>query len=65
MDEKALFYIEKLKLVKHPEGGYFNEIYRSDEILTASVLPKRYDGNRAFSTSIYPTRYGIFMMDVL
>jgi hypothetical protein len=53
MNEKAKYYIDKLKLQKHPEGGYFNEIYRSDEIFTASVLPERYMGNRAFSTSIY------------
>jgi uncharacterized protein len=53
MNKKALYYIEKLKLMKHPEGGYFNEIYRSDEIFSASVLPERYIGDRAFSTSIY------------
>ena len=53
MDEKVLYYIEKLKLIKHPEGGYFNEIYRSDEMFEASVLPERYIGHRSFSTSIY------------
>ena len=53
MNEKALYYIEKLKLIKHPEGGYFSELYRSDEIFRASVLPERYIGDRAFSTSIY------------
>lgn len=53
MNEKAKYYIDKLKLEKHPEGGYFNEIYRSGEIFTASVLPKRYNGDRVFSTSIY------------
>ena len=53
MNEKAKYYINKLKLQKHPEGGYFNEIYRSGEIFEASVLPERYMGNRAFSTSIY------------
>jgi predicted cupin superfamily sugar epimerase len=53
MNEKTLYYIEKLKLIKHPEGGYFSEIYRSDEIFSASVLPERYIGDRAFSTSIY------------
>jgi len=53
MHEKAKYYIDKLKLQKHPEGGYFNEIYRADEIFTASVLPKRYNGDRVFSTSIY------------
>ena len=53
MNEKAIYYIEKLRLMKHPEGGYFNEIYRSDEIFSASVLPERYIGDRTFSTSIY------------
>lgn len=53
MNKKALYYIEKLKLNKHPEGGYFNEIYRSGELFEASVLPERYKGSRAFSTSIY------------
>ena len=53
MNEKAKYYINKLKLQKHPEGGYFNEIYRSGEMFEASVLPERYMGNRAFSTSIY------------
>ena len=53
MDKKAKYYIEKLKLQEHPEGGYFKEIYRSDEIFSASVLPERYNGGRAFSTSIY------------
>ena len=53
MHEKAKYYIDKLKLQKHPEGGYFNEIYRADEIFEASVLPERYNGDRAFSTSIY------------
>ncbi len=53
MDEKAIYYIQKLKLQRHPEGGYFNEIYRSGEIFEASVLPERYNGSRAFLTSIY------------
>ncbi len=49
---KADIYIEKLKLIPHPEGGYFREVYRSDELLKDG-LPNRYKGNRAFSTSIY------------
>jgi len=53
MDDKAKYYIEKLMMTKHPEGGYFNEIYRAGEIFEADVLPGRYRGNRAFSTSIY------------
>jgi predicted cupin superfamily sugar epimerase len=49
---KADVYIEKLQLTPHPEGGYFREIYRSDELLKDG-LPDRYKGNRSFSTSIY------------
>jgi predicted cupin superfamily sugar epimerase len=51
--DKADFYIEQLKLIPHPEGGYFREIYRSDEALKEDALPHRYKGNRVFSTSIY------------
>ena len=49
----AEYWIDKLKLEKHPEGGYFREIYRSDEEIPATGLPSRYEGKRAFSTSIY------------
>ena len=37
----------------HPEGGYFSEVFRSEEFLTKEVLPKRFSGNRNFYTSIY------------
>lgn len=47
------FYIEKLELNKHPEGGYFKEIYRSDEFILKENLPGRYSGKRNISTSIY------------
>jgi predicted cupin superfamily sugar epimerase len=53
MNNTANFFIEKLKLAPHPEGGYFNEIYRSSENIEKSGLPERYDGKRCFSTSIY------------
>ena len=49
----ADIYIEKLKLIPHPEGGYFREVYRSEELLNEDALPPRYKGSRAFSTSIY------------
>jgi predicted cupin superfamily sugar epimerase len=48
---KADFYIEYLNLKPHPEGGYFSEVYRSEEEIT--ILPDRYSGSRCFSTSIY------------
>ena len=46
-------YINKLGLTKHPEGGYFNEVYRSDEDIPPDGLPERYDGTRSHMTSIY------------
>jgi predicted cupin superfamily sugar epimerase len=36
-----------------PEGGYFKEVYRSDEKIEKSALPKRFPGSRTLSTSIY------------
>ena len=45
--------IEKLNLTKHPEGGYYNEAYRSDEYFVGECLPKRFSGNRNFGTAIY------------
>ena len=53
MNEKAKYYIDKLKLIPHPEGGYFKEVYRSEEMYNAEHLPERYKGNRSFGTSIY------------
>ena len=53
MHEKSKYYISKLQLSQHPEGGYFNEIYRSEEYFQSEYLPKRYTGDRNFSTSIY------------
>jgi len=37
----------------HPEGGYFAESYRSAEIIPQDALPKRFEGDRNFSTAIY------------
>ncbi|MEJ2616754.1 MAG: cupin domain-containing protein, partial [Ignavibacteriaceae bacterium] len=53
MNSKAKYYINKLKLIPHPEGGYYKEIYRSGEYISTEGLPKRYKSKRVFSTSIY------------
>jgi len=53
MNKSADYYIEKLNLQKHPEGGYFKEIYRSEEIIKSNALPTYFDGERNISTSIY------------
>lgn len=47
------FYINELGLKKHPEGGWYKEVYRSVETIRKECLPERFTGNRYFSTSIY------------
>jgi predicted cupin superfamily sugar epimerase len=51
--QTSQYWIKKLKLEKHPEGGYFREVYRSEEEIKAEHLPERYGGTRPHSTSIY------------
>jgi uncharacterized protein len=47
------YWIKKLGLQKHPEGGYFKEVYRSEESIPVHSLHERYSGDRNHSTSIY------------
>lgn len=49
----ADYWITRLGLAPHPEGGYFNETHRSIESIAADALPGRYGGDRRMSTSIY------------
>ena len=46
-------WINSLNLSPHPEGGWFREVYRSEETISETGLPGRFNGNRAFSTAIY------------
>lgn len=45
--------IKFLELIPHPEGGYFREVYKCEELIFQDALPSRYNGNRSFLTSIY------------
>jgi hypothetical protein len=49
----AGFWIEHLRMTRHPEGGYFAETYRAPELVQAAHLPPRFGGDRAMSTAIY------------
>ena len=49
MNKNAKFWIKKLGLQKHPEGGYFTNTYVSDKKID---LPE-YDGTRSACTAIY------------
>lgn len=48
--KNAAYYINKLELVPHPEGGYYKEVYRD-----LGVYPphQSFRGERNYSTSIY------------
>lgn len=54
----AAFWIEKLALARHPEGGYFRETYRSHGNIPESALPMGCEGTRCFSTAIYFLLHG-------
>ncbi|HEY6008256.1 MAG TPA: cupin domain-containing protein [Geobacteraceae bacterium] len=49
----ADYWISALNLVRHPEGGYYRETYRSAETISGTALPGRFGGDRAFATAIY------------
>jgi len=51
--DTAAYWIDRLGLEKHPEGGFFRETYRSEEAVDGPALPDRFGGSRAFCTAIY------------
>lgn len=53
MIKNAQYWIEKLNLQKHPEGGYYRETYRCLDTINNDNLLLRYSGQRNASTAIY------------
>ena len=53
MARTAAEWIALLRLIPHPEGGFYRETYRATEAIAADHLPARFGGARAFSTAIY------------
>jgi predicted cupin superfamily sugar epimerase len=53
MPKVAKYWIEKLKLIPHPEGGYFRQTYRADLVIEGEALPPNFTGPRSASTAIY------------
>ena len=53
MRPNAAYWIEKLALTAHVEGGAFREVYRSELNLPKTILPLFFQGSRSASTSIY------------
>jgi predicted cupin superfamily sugar epimerase len=53
MTDTADRWIDALGLEPHPEGGYFRQTYRSQDVIAAAALPARFGGPRPASTAIY------------
>lgn len=53
MNDSAAALIARLGLIRHPEGGWYRETYRSCEQIPATALPERFGGDRCLSTAIY------------
>ena len=49
----ASYWIQKLQLTAHVEGGAFRETYRSELTIPQQALPLFFQGDRNASTSIY------------
>ncbi len=47
------YWINRLQLEPHPEGGYFRQTYRSDLVLAHETLPEGFSGKRRAATAIY------------
>jgi uncharacterized protein len=47
----ASYFIENLSLIPHPEGGYYKETYRSDEVFPGTV--SKFPSGRNYATAIY------------
>lgn len=50
---KAGYWIEKLGLTEHPEGGYYRVTYTAPTTIAKQALPAGYSGERPVSTAIY------------
>ena len=50
---EAEAWIRSLGLERHPEGGWFREIYRASGSIPREALPEGFSGARALSTAIY------------
>lgn len=49
----AAYWISRLNLSKHPEGGYYRSTYASELTIAKSALPLGFTGPRLASTAIY------------
>lgn len=51
--KNAEYWIKKLGLERHPEGGWYSRVYESALHAKKEHLPPEFKGDRHFATSIY------------
>ena len=51
--EDIRYWIDRLQLKPHPEGGFYRETYRASLKIEKSALPDSFRGSRNASTAIY------------
>jgi hypothetical protein len=51
MTKDAAYWIQKLELQPHPEGGFYRQTYRADLLLPKDALPN-FKGPRPAATAI-------------
>lgn len=49
----ADYFIKNLNMISHPEGGFYKEIYTSEENITSKELNADFEDSRILWTSIY------------
>ncbi len=49
----ARYWVERLQLLPHPEGGFYRETYRAGLTIAHSALPQGFKGARRACTGIY------------
>jgi predicted cupin superfamily sugar epimerase len=53
LDKNAKYWIDRLGLSPHPEGGHYVVTYKSDLTIVRGALPSTFQGDRSASTAIY------------
>lgn len=53
MNKDFKYWVEKLEMLPHPEGGFYKETYRSKGSISEVELGLGFNGDRSFCTAIY------------
>ena len=51
--KNAKYWMEKLGLAPHAEGGWYRELWRADLTIPRNALPSQYTGDRSVCTLIH------------